>query len=321
MITELVDRILTGDDDAAFELEEQVDDDPVLLRRLRPHLLRLIDAEVYIPVKLFGEADETFQREAVRRVESGEDSEQDLVAILTATRGPVVEAAFRGWLERPPSGMDANALTRFLRRYGWDFDDRGRRREICGNVAYRLVPEVPAPSPAGTAPAEERCPWCTAALWTALDGDTADPRFAAALAHTGWRGRLRILTCFVCSTYATVYTQVSPDGGATWSAYTTQPTYLKERKPAPEEPPAVRLVPGEERPGGYEGHDCEGGSTLGGRPGWIQDPDFPDCPACGRLMNYVGAVAGGDTIGQDHGVLFLFLHEPCGLAAVVSQFD
>ena len=319
MITELVDRILAGDDFAVDELVEQADDDPAILRRLRPHLLRLLDAEEYLPEELFSEADETFQREAVLRIESGGHSEQDLVAILTATRGPVVEAAFRRWLERPPSGRNPEEFARSLHRYGWDFDDRGRRREICGNVAYRLVPE---PSPAGTAPAEERCPWCTAALWTALDGDTAAPRFAAALAHTAWQGRLRILTCFVCSAYATIVTQVSPDGDATWSAYTTQPPYLKERKLVPEDPPAVRLVLGEERHGGYEGHDSEGGSTLGGRPGWLQDPDFPDCPACGRLMNYVGAVAGGaDVVGNIGGVSFLFLHAPCGLAAVVSQFD
>ncbi|MEV6157299.1 hypothetical protein AB0L53_43875 [Nonomuraea sp. NPDC052129] len=318
MISELVDRIMTGDDHAVFELEDEVDDDPTILRRLRPHLVRLIDAEAYIPIKLFSEADEAFQREAVLRIESGDQSAWSLVAALTAARGPVVEAAFHRWLERPPYDMDPDDLARFLHQYGWDFDDRGRRREICGNVAYRLVPE---PLPAGGAPAEERCPWCTSPLWVALDGDTANPRFAAALAHTDWQGRLRILTCFFCTTYATIFTQVSPDGDATWSAYTTQPAHLKGRKPLPEDPPAVRLVPGEERHGEYEGHDCEGGSTLGGRSGWVQDPDFPDCPACGKLMSYIGAVAGGDTIGQDHGVHFLFLHAPCGLAATVSQFD
>ncbi|WP_433477359.1 hypothetical protein ACQPZP_10060 [Spirillospora sp. CA-142024] len=46
------------------------------------------------------------------------------------------------------------------------------------------------------------------------------------------------------------------------------PAYLKERRLLPEDPPAVRLVLGEERPGGH-----------------------------------------------------LFVHAPCGLAAVVSQFD
>jgi hypothetical protein len=320
VITQLVDQILAGDDDAAIELEDQVEDDPAMLRRLRPHLSRLIDAEMYIPISLFGEADEAFQREAVQRIESGDPSEQDLVAILTATRGPVVEAAFRRWLERPPYDLDQADLARFLHQYGWDFDDRGHRREICADVAYRLVPE---PSPAGRARAEEKCPWCTAALLTVLDGDTTDPRFAAALAHTGWQGRLRIVTCLCCSTYATVFTRVSPDGDAAWSAYTTRPAYLKERKLIPEDPPAVRLALGEERHGGFEGGDSEGRSTLGGRPGWIQDPDFPDCPACGSLMNYVGAVAvGADILGTgDHGAFFLFLHAPCGLAAVVSQFD
>ncbi|MEO3826234.1 hypothetical protein [Actinomadura sp. B10D3] len=315
MIDELVDRIMRGDDFAAYELEDLADDDPTVLESLRPLLIRLVDAPLYIPERLFRGADEDFQREAVRRVDSGEPSGPDLVAILTAARGPVADAALYRWSARPPAGMDPDGFSRFLRRYGCDFDGHGRRREICGSAAYRLVPEPLDAS------ADARCPWCSSALWTALDGDTSDGRFAAALAHTGWKGRLKVVTCFFCSTYATVFTQVSPDGAATWSAFTTRPAYLSGRTLVQEDPPAVRLVPGEQREGGYEGHDCEGGSTLGGRPGWVQDPDYPDCPACGKLMDYVGATAGGDTIGHDHGVFFLFLHAPCEIAAVVSQFD
>ncbi|WP_021593416.1 hypothetical protein [Actinomadura welshii] len=315
MIDELVDRILQGDDLAVEDLEVLIHGDPAVLELLRPQLVRLIDAPVYMPETLFSGADEDFQREAVRRVDSGEGSGQDLVAILTAIRGPVADEALHRWSMRPPTGADPDGFVRFLRRYGCEFDDRGRRREICGDVAYRLVPEPL------NASEDARCPWCSSPLWTALDGGTSDGRSAAALAHTGWKGRLRVVACFFCSTYATVFTQVTPDGAATWSAFTTRPAHLEGRTLTQEDPPAVRLVPGEERQGDYEGHDCEGGSTLGGRPGWVQDPDYPDCPACGKLMDYVGAAAGGDTIGIDHGVLFLFLHAPCGIAAVVSQFD
>jgi hypothetical protein len=313
VIADLVDLVLSGDDDAVWELEEQTKDDPAALR---PYLLRLLDADTFISETLFRAADEDLQREAVARIDADAEDRYWLVTMLTATRGPVVEAAFGRWLKQPPPGIEADDLAPLLHRYGWDFDADGRAREICGTTAYRLVPEE------GAEPSEERCPWCAGPLWIVLNVDTADPRVAAALAHTGWQGHLRIVTCYLCSVYGKTFAEVTPDGGAVWSAHTVQPGYLKERELEVAAPPLVRLTPGEQRPSLHLANpDHEGQSTLGGLPGWIQDPDYPACPACGQVMTYVGAVAGSDVAEHGVGVNFLFLHTPCGLAGVVSQFD
>ncbi|MCO5998806.1 hypothetical protein [Actinoallomurus rhizosphaericola] len=308
MIADLVDRILSGDDDAAWELEELVEHDP---DALRPYLSRLLDADdVYLPEALFREADEDVQREAVARIDAGSPNVW-LVTMLTATYGPVAEAAFRRWLKQAPPGIEAETLANVLPRYGWDFEADGQARKIRGATAYELVPED------GAASAEEECPWCGGPLWVVLDVDTTDPRVAAALAHTGWRGRLRIVACFLCCIYPGVsFAEVTPDGGATWSAHTVRPGYLDGKKLEKADPPPVRLTVGERRPDRYLG-----GPTLGGEPDWVQDPDYPACPACRKVMNYVGGMTGTvirDYIDCD---FFLFLHAPCGLAAVVTQTD
>ncbi|WP_329256916.1 hypothetical protein OG417_17825 [Actinoallomurus sp. NBC_01490] len=308
MIAELVDRVLSGDDDAAWELEEATEDD---LAVLRPHLVRLLDADVYLPERMFRAAGEDVQREAVARIDMGGTRNFQLFRVLAETRGPVVESAFVRWRKEPPPGIEAGVLASFLAGSGWDFDDDGRAREICGTTAYGLAP-------AGTtAPSSDRCPWCGGELWTALDVDTADPRVAGALAHTSWRGRLRIVTCFLCALHGTRYVEVTPDGGAAWSAYTGEPP--DGRVLVAEPPPRVRLTPGEQLPDLH----FAGGSALGGRPWWLQDPEYPACPACGKVMAYVGDVAPSDVLANDvaEGAIYLFLHTPCGLAAVVAQND
>lgn len=302
-----MDEVMAGDEDAAFELEELAHDDP---DAVAPHLVRLLDAEVYVPESVFRAAGADVQREAVARVDAGDDDWDAYVAVLTMTRGPVVEEALERWLRRPPPGVTAEEFRDVVRHGGRDFDADGRVRPIRAATAWRL--ELGE----GTARAEESCPWCGCPLWNVLDLD-AD-WVARALAHTSWRGRLRIVTCFWCNHFTDTYARVAPDGGASWSPHTVRPGHLTD--PTPEgPPPAVRLVPAAERSGLALAGEGAGESTLGALPGWLQDPSYPACPACGDLMDYVGAVALADVDPGGVGVTYLFLHAPCELAAAVKH--
>ncbi|MCW3839072.1 hypothetical protein ONA70_03045 [Micromonospora yasonensis] len=150
---------------------------------------------------------------------------------------------------------------------------------------------------------------------TALGG-AEDPRVAAALAHTGWQGRLRPTTCHLCSCYTTLYVQVTPDGGAVWSPQNTPPSWLPR---STEDPPTLLPAVGPRRATPYQASAWhEGGSTLGGHPQWIQDAEHVGCPACGEPMDYVGLVGGAD-LDFGEGAYYLHLHAPCGLAAVNYQ--
>lgn len=63
-----------------------------------------------------------------------------------------------------------------------------------------------------------------------------------------------------------------------------------------------------------------GGSTLGGRPDWIQDTAYPACPRCGRTMFYLGTVTGGDLAGEfAEGAHYAFHDVACGVSATVYQ--
>lgn len=311
MLDELVGRAVDEDGDAIEPLLDVAAHEP---ERLAPHLRRLLDAEVYWPQALYRGADEQFQRELIARVDGGAGKElYPLLLILAQIRGPLTEAAFRRWTaEQPPdAGLLSHPVGIFTQMGGWEIEG-DRIRELCGPDAYDLVL-----APGGQGPADERCPWCESPLWTVLDVDTADPGVSAALAHTGWEGRLRVITCFLCSCYGTTFADVTPTGEAVWSAHNKRPDSTGTE---PETPPALRFAVGEHRASPFTASAWEaGGSTLGGHPDWIQDPEYPDCSACGQVMDYIGLVGGPDIGELFEGANYLFLHAPCNLAAVVYQ--
>ncbi|SBT37416.1 hypothetical protein [Micromonospora auratinigra] len=311
MIDELVRAAAREEPGALEELERVAAAGP---DRLAPHLDQLIELEVLWPPTLYRAAGADVVRRLVERVESGRYAEQldRLLLILAHTRDPLAEAALRRWDGTPPPGasrLHIGALAYALQG-GWALGRDGGSRELCGPVAYRLEFSAAVADPAG-------CPWCGSPLWPVVDLDTADPRVAAALAHTGWRGRLRLTTCHLCSCYTTLFTEVTPDGGATWSTRNVPPGHLPRWT---EDPPAVSAVPGPPRATPYQADAwSRGGSTLGGHPQWIQDAEHPSCPTCDEPMDHVGMVGGADLDDLGEGAYYLHLHASCGVAAVNYQ--
>ncbi|GIH14962.1 hypothetical protein [Rugosimonospora africana] len=202
----------------------------------------------------------------------------------------------------------------YARAGGWTVGPDGSRRDLCGDSAYQwLVRETARRTDA------PECPWCASPLWIAADLDTAEPAVGDALAHTGWSGRLVIETCHFCACHATLYSQVTPAGTATWWSGNTRPSYLPDDAEA-EEPPALLPVVGPARTGPYQASAWnQGGSTLGGQPDWIQDAEHVDCPGCQQPMDYVGLVVGADLDEFGEGAYYLHVHQPCGFAAVNFQ--
>ncbi|MEU1755641.1 hypothetical protein ABZ436_23690 [Micromonospora matsumotoense] len=314
MIEELVRKVSAGDDDAVEELSLIADIDP---GRLTPHLGSLLDRDVLWPGKLYRAADADVVRRIVARIDGGRTPEQlnHLLLALAHTAHPLAENAVRRWSARPPAGADTlhvGALD-YAREGGWTIDPQGHRRNLCGDTAYRWILHATPPR-ADASP----CPWCASPQWTAVDLDTADPAVGGALAHTGWSGRLVIETCHFCACYTTLYSRVTPAGGTDWWTGNTRPDYLGPA--GTEDPPALAPVPGEVRQSPYQASAWDrGGSTLGGRPDWIQDADHPDCPGCRQPMDYLGLLGGADLDDYGEGAYYLHLHQPCGFAAVNYQ--
>lgn len=327
-------RAVTRDDDAVNALAALAVADPAALT---PFLTRLLAANVSWRPVLYRGADDTVRQEIVARIEAGAGPRlHQLLQALAHAGGPIAESAFRRWTRQPPP--DAELLHLRLEDYppigGWAFDADGVRR-LCGQTALDLVPGetpvAPAARPSrGTAAtdtaAEGRCPWCANHLWAALELDTAEPLVAEALDHTGWRGRLRVVTCASCACHGTLFCEVAADGTARWSARNREPEFLSRSR---YRPPEVPLVPGGRRPGPFPAESvgpagAEDGSSIGGFPGRLPMPGHPACPACGRVMAYVATiVTGGDAGGPEEFAevwagrrYTVFLDAGCGLAAV-----
>lgn len=315
MVEELIKRVVGGDDDATEQLCGIADADP---GRLTPYLGSLLDSDVLWPATLYRAADAALVRRVVERIDDGRTPERlnHLLVILAHTAHPLAESALRRWSTHPPAGADKLHVSplSYAREGGWTVDPDGSRRDLCGSTAYQwVVRAVPRRADAAT------CPWCVSPLWTAADLDTTEPAVAAALGHTGWSGRLVIETCHFCSCYTTLYSQVTSTGTTAWWAGNTRPSYLPEPG-EPEDPPALAPVLGPARSSPYQASAWHrGGSTLGGRPDWIQDAEHPDCPGCDRPMDYVGLIGGADLDDYGEGAYYLHLHQPCGFAAVNYQ--
>jgi hypothetical protein len=316
MIKNLVARAATDDWDAVHELERIAKTDPTVLR---PHQRDLVDRGLLWPSVLFVGADEELVHHIITRIDGGDERLGHLLLILAEVRGERAAAAFRRWQETPPPGMDRlhiDALA-YAREGGWELRPDGTDHVLYGTIAYEL-PMKDVDGGAGDRDDAEGvvCPWCESPIWTVLDLDTADPDVARALAHTGWVGRLRVTTCFLCCNYTTLFTDVTPDGGSSWSACNERPDYLRM---SVEEPPPVLPEVGPARPTPWLASAWEaGGSTLGGAPDWIQDAAYPQCPGCASTMDYVGLVGGAD-LGWGEGADYIFVHTDCGVAAVAYQ--
>lgn len=256
-----------------------------------------------------------------------------LLSALAWIGDPIVRLRFHQWRRDPPLwavdleiSPDQHALDA-----AWHLEPDGERRDLFHEECWKLVPAaLQTPSPVRVVRprepreegAEEICPGCAGPLVDLLDFDLTDPRTA----FLGFAGgsRLRIATCPRCLPWsAPILTEVDPEGGSAWSPVNQPPAFVGETAaPWPEE----RLVLGERhrtplaaRPFVGEGP----ASQVGGYPSWLQEPEYPLCPECGEPMTFIGQVQLADlaTGAEDlaEGVVYAFLHAPCGRAATLYQ--
>lgn len=196
---------------------------------------------------------------------------------------------------------------------GWAFGEEWAS-PLHHQSCYRLQRGRALSPVAAVVASDERCGGCGDPMTVLLDIDLSDDRvdFEA-------DGRLCITTCERCVAWGTVFATVDTDGGGQWSDHSVRPTSIHDM---PSHEPREPLGLGDERPRPFSGlaFDTQGTSQLGGVPVWVQNPDYPTCPACGGLMPYVGQVNMADT-GEEwgQGTIYAFWSRGCGLAATVYQ--
>ena len=316
-ILALVSAAVLGDDDAASGLAEEAKRDPQLLA---PWWGKLLQAGVLYPPFIYLGADDSAQGELVDAIDRGfagnrSDLNHALLALANAG-GEKAEVAFRRWNDHPPPGaQDLNVpVVDYTIEAGWTLAPAAGRRYLCSQSAFSLDVKVAS---LGQEP-NSTCPFCRSPLWVVFDLNLSDKRVHSALSHTGWIGRLRVLTCQFCACYGPLFSDVRSDGTSGWSEMSQRPAYLPASAPANPAQPLFSV--GAERPSPYMASAWDrGGSTLGGFPEWIDDAAYLKCARCGEMMDYVALVGGADIAELGEGAYYVSLHARCSLAGVSYQ--
>lgn len=197
-------------------------------------------------------------------------------------------------------------------------------------------------------PSSTHCPWCSNPFISLMNLQVQHP----ALHSVYWKfSHLDVQTCLVCSSYSVVYMEMDATGNPIWSRYNVKPDGFDdidveemsvdvlgigsstlevgslvgegERAEGAREQEQRRLfhIASEPR---QPFHGSEWAmepsiSQVGGHPGWVQDADYPVCPACSATMKAIGQLDGEMIQENGEGVYYMFACEPCQMTAVSYQ--
>jgi hypothetical protein len=187
----------------------------------------------------------------------------------------------------------------------------------CATLVPRAAGGTPGPVEA-PAPHEGRCGWCGMQLICILSMDLTDPSLAF-LELTG--SRLRVLSCYRCVCYETIFSDVDLDGKSLWRGQ-RKPDFIGREGDTWDSTPDQLLRLGPSRRTPWEAHirvTWKRLSQIGGYPNWIQDPGYPKCPGCSKRMLFIGQIENGVVWKGNEGVSHAFLCRECLIAAAGYQ--
>ncbi|WP_145332963.1 DUF1963 domain-containing protein [Paenibacillus xylanexedens] len=192
------------------------------------------------------------------------------------------------------------------------------------------------------------CPWCGSSLISLMNLHVKHP----ALQSVDWKfPQLDVQTCLVCSSYSVVYMEMDAEGNAIWSKHNVKPDGLGDIDVEEMSVDILGIGSSVLEVGSFAGagerlagiqqqvqhrlfhiateprqpfHGSEWAmepslSQVGGHPGWVQDADYPACPACSATMKAIGQLDGEMIQENGEGVYYMFACEPCQMTAVSYQ--
>ena len=322
----LTDRAFRCLDSALENVREVGNSVLEALAALRPDGLggttaRLLECEVFWPSSLYRGAPDAVAEMLIQQIDTADGILLNhLLLALAWTRGEVAHDAFLQWRTIPPPWTSELhvPVEDYLHGAGWALEQDGSRRELISLSCHQIVkvPQlseerlvVPCRVPAGA-----HCPACGSALSWLFDFAALPPRFFAADRAGAPR---KLLCCLNCACFSPVFSWYSPDG----TARRHLDTVSSETAPAPTPPSCwcqLSLAPfppfAAAQP--FEFRDA---STLGGFPMWLQDFEYPRCPGCTRVMNFLAQFDNLAMPTPEEGLYYGFFCPPCQIAAVSYQ--
>ncbi len=292
---------------------------------LKPFHERLIDKGIFYPGIVYHGAEPEIAKKIIEGIADNEARNHMLLA-LSWIGDESVRKAFHDWRATPPAWADQLYVPphAYAEEAGWEFTPNGGRQDLFRPECYPLVSPEQGSSDSNavgvTTADDSNCSWCGRQLTCLLD---VQQSAAAQYLPQMEEGRLRIVTCDVCTCYGTVFTNVAFDGTATWHTLNTRPDYLPDDSSDWGRHPVNPLVLADNRHPWQESVDWllpgVSFSQIGGFPTWVQDAQFPRCVECDQSMFFVVQLDNEDIQDCGEGIYFMFLCRECGVAATRYQ--
>lgn len=246
-----------------------------------------------------------------------------ILLALAASHHPDALEQFRLWQEAPPSFAGALhvPIAEYLHYGGLELRD-GVATPLHDASCHALVPPNAAAAKPGVGVLthhDQPCRFCGDAISVlfAIERPATLLPTVFADAPAPWP-RLSIPFCERCSCYGTLCFDVAPDGTFAWHSANVRPAFVEDGawQPLPRRP----LTLGGARPPAPRSWASELAplSQVGGLPSWVQDVEYPPCPACERTMPFVGQLAIED-FDDGEGLHYAFFCGSCGTSATVYQ--
>lgn len=288
-------------------------------------LRALIDEEEYYPAILYKDSPKDVRDRLIHIVEN-EAISCDLNRILDALAWigdqKVVEL-FWGFKQNPPTWKDELFWNphEYSLGAGWTLTEEGKQKNLFYDECYSIERKSlsKCKEVQFLEKASETCPWCGENLINLMSLDLRKTLFN----FMGIEGKkLNVKTCYVCTAYDCIYTDVDFNGNAQWSKFN------KEQECTNEEIDIEFFqwknefdISEEKRSPYYAAHQFLDTtfSQIGGHPTWIQDPEYPRCPKCSEHMKFIGQLDSSDYEEYGEGIYYMFVCEKCRVVATNYQ--
>lgn len=274
------------------------------------------------PSLAFCRASPDIRDELIARIETDKENRNHILLALAWVGDATVVELFERWRECPPPWKESLNVSpeNYSLEAGWELTDEGKRRDLYLKECTRLV-RGHSTSPQrfrATVPREDCCPWCSRQLTNLVDVVPAECGVSIPLFATG---RIQVTTCEICTAFGTIYGEFDETGQGRWSSLNTRPNHLPEETDAWARLPQDSLATAGMRSALFAADDFlpTTFSQLGGHPAWVQDADYPRCPACARRMMFLAQLDHEEMEDMSEGRFYAFVCLSCQTTATSYQ--
>lgn len=287
-------------------------------------LLVLMGKENYYPDLLFKNASVEIRDRLIQQVDVDSDNRNHILLALAWIGDHKVVNLFNEWRSHPPewAGELNVAPEHYASEAGWELTVQGTRRDLFYKSCFPFIQDKSSEHEAVSIlqDSEQVCEWCNSNLSILFDLDLTHPtlEFLKIEGH-----RLRIATCYGCTCYGYIYTDIDRQGNFKWSKWNKTPDYLPDTHSGGASIEILHKLRMSELT-----RDCYSAaswmleaksSQVGGHPTWIQDAEYPSCPSCTTTMKFVGQLDWSDIEEYGEGICYAFVCQDCNVAATHYQ--